>query len=779
MKFHKLTVVFFAALLPWALHAEAQSKASVGKDQLANIYQVGADETLWYIASKYAIEGVSIWQFLISTYQLNPHAFVRNDISRLRVDSQLFLPSEKQITSLTPAEAEASFKQLLVGHSLPVVSHQFMTLSQIEAVKYKSTHQVRNGETLWRIATNNALDDASVWQMLMSMYQINLHAFLRKDISRLRVGSVLVMPTLNQANHLSSEVAELAYRRLLSASATPPAVRSKELDPIKAVGRSVSKVDAEADVSKSVVENAKWVAAEIASVTVKDDVQKTISPKSNPKAVESTLILKKVTIIGNESFSKDTLHSLLSDAVNTVQDLSQLEQLAARITRFYQDQGYSLASAVIPAQVIRGGDVTIQVIEAKYGQVNLTNNGRVSDDFLAAAAGSMRAGTVISDANLNASLLLLSDVPGIVVSASLSPGSSVGSTNVILDVEDSQPYFGSLSVDQYGDENIGKEQVSGSLAVNNLAGHGDVLTASGVFSSADMKFGRLSYDWLLNGDGVHIGAAYSGLNYAVGKELESAEIDGSVRTGSVWIIRPLLRSLDANVSAQVQYDVNQLKDHRLSTRMDRTISAVSLIVTGDQQNAYGLGGLGSWTFRLKRGDLRFDDSAAESFDAGSAVTRGGFEKINLNITNIQRVSDKARIYFNASWQLASSNLDSSDKLSAGGLGAVRAYKSGVLTGDTGYVGSVEFRYYLAEAFDGRLTGSFFYDSANVTVNKVPWQGLTSANSASISGAGAGLEWIGPQQVSAKLDIAVPTGPASALVANRPSLNLWLKMTKGF
>lgn len=305
-----------------------------------------------------------------------------------------------------------------------------------------------------------------------------MHAFLKKDISKLRSGSVLAIPTLKQATYLSSEVAELTYKRLLAASAASPLAVAQGIASIKSLDEATSKPKEQPNMAA--------IVGEVAAVTA--------LPKSNAEPVESFFILKKVTIIGNESFETQTLQALIADAMNTAQNIAQLEQLAARITRFYQDQGYSLVSALLPAQTVREGNVTIRVIEAKYGQVNLTNNSGVSDELIAATLAPMQAGNVISDASLNTSLLLLSEIPGVLVNADLSPGFEIGSSNRTLEVDDGQAYSGSLSVDQYGDANMGKERTFGSLAVNNLAGHGDVLTVSGMVTSADMQFGRLAYD---------------------------------------------------------------------------------------------------------------------------------------------------------------------------------------------------------------------------------------------------------------------------------------------
>ena len=666
----------------------------------------------------------------------------------------------------------------------PYVSGQ--TKASIDPAQVVKVHEVMRGETLWRIATNNALDGVSVWQLLISIYQMNLNAFVEKDISRLSAGSQLWLPSISQITSLSPAHAEAAFEQLISGSLVSlPALPAKALESVEITTETVT-VHVSANIKEveevaEIVEVVEVVEVVAVKEVVVQKIEPAVSQKINPAPAEAPFILKKITIVGNESFSGETLHALVSGAEGTAQNITQLGQLAARITQFYQDQGYFIVRAILPAQPFSQGNVTIRVIEAKYGQVNLTNNSSVSDELLVATASTMQPGTVISDANMYTSLLLLSDVSGLVVSSSLSPGSKVGSSDVSIVLEDSQPYTASLLVDQHGDAYTGKERITGSVEVNNLAGHGDVLSVNGMLSSGDMQFGRLAYDWLFNGDGTHLGAAYSGLNYRLGKEFSSTQANGSSRTSSLWAKHPLLRSLDANLSVQLQYDVNQLKDHidSSSLRTDRTIFATSLIITGDQKNTYNLGGISSWSLGLKSGDLRFDDSAAEIADASSAVTKGHFSKINLNLNHLQSVSDKASVYLTATGQWASHNLDSSDKLSAGGIGGVRAYGSGALTGDTGYVGSAEFRYYLTPAFDGSLTGSLFYDTAYVMVNKAPWPALTSANSATISGAGVALDWVGPNQASVRLVVAAPTGSASSLVTDRPSHTVWLNMKKGF
>lgn len=76
-------------------------------------------------------------------------------------------------------------------------------------------------------------------------------------------------------------------------------------------------------------------------------------------------MVKTIQITGNTLFDTAILHALVADAEGKSITLSQLSELAARITDYYHSHEYPLARAIIPAQVIRGGIVNIEIIEAR------------------------------------------------------------------------------------------------------------------------------------------------------------------------------------------------------------------------------------------------------------------------------------------------------------------------------------------------------------------------------------------------------------------------------
>lgn len=98
------------------------------------------------------------------------------------------------------------------------------------------------------------------------------------------------------------------------------------------------------------------------------------------------------------------------------------------------------------------------------------------------------------------------------------------------------------------------------------------------------------------------------------------------------------------------------------------------------------------------------------------------------------------IQLDASAQTSNKNLDTSEKLSLGGISAVRAYPSGEGSGDQGYHLSLEGKYLLIpNTFIGNVGASIFYDYGSINQFKDPGSiTMTTPNSYSLSGYGLGL-----------------------------------------
>ncbi|WP_158229126.1 ShlB/FhaC/HecB family hemolysin secretion/activation protein [Collimonas sp. PA-H2] len=504
-----------------------------------------------------------------------------------------------------------------------------------------------------------------------------------------------------------------------------------------------------------------------------DQDRHTSLPTSAPISVQ------EIQIVGNTLFDTATLHALVAEAEGKSVTLPRLGEYATRITDYYHLRGYPLARAVIPVQSIRAGLVRMQVIEANYGKITLDNRSRAGDALLQKTLSPLQAGRAVTQAGLDRTLLLASDIPGVAVSAILKPGEEVGTSDLQVQTDPTVQVVGNVTADNFGNRYTGQARFGVAVNVFNPLRHGDVLSIGALSSGRDMNYGSISYETLLNGLGTRMGGSYSALHYILGDSLGALDARGTAQVASSWVKHPFIRTRDANLYGQLQYDRKQLDDRigASSIKTDRHLNNLSASLNGDWRNGMLAGGIDTWSIGLTAGRVGFDDRAAQLADAATAKTQGGFTKWNGNFAHLQNLNQNDSLYLALFGQWSNGNLDSAEKMVAGGPYTVRAYDIGVLSGDTGVFGSVELRHDLGQFASGCWQVLAFVDSEHVRVNKNPW--LPGDNGATLSGAGFGMTWSGPDQWHAKLYIAIPFDSTPQLIGDNKSVRAWAEIGKAF
>jgi hemolysin activation/secretion protein len=338
---------------------------------------------------------------------------------------------------------------------------------------------------------------------------------------------------------------------------------------------------------------------------------------------------------------------------------------------------------------------------------------------------------------------------------------------------------GSLTLDNDGNRYTGRARIGGDVSLNDPLHHGDVLDANLQSSGKGMDYGRVSYDFLLDGQGTHLGGAYSALHYILGESLASLDGHGTAQVESLWAKHPLVRTPEFNVYGQLQFDRKELNDDIdvSSIRTDRHLDNWTASLAGDWRDALLTGGNNSWSAQWVLGRVDFDDAAAQLADAATAKTQGRFLQWNATFARLQRLGPKDGLYVALSGQWANANLDPSQKMVAGGRYTVRSYDMSAVSGDTGVQASAEWRHELAPAWHGQWQTVAFLDSEHVVVNKNVW--TRGINDATLSGTGMGLDWTGPDRWNAKAYIAARLGPVPAPVGSSAFMHAWIEITKGF
>lgn len=502
-------------------------------------------------------------------------------------------------------------------------------------------------------------------------------------------------------------------------------------------------------------------------------------PAADAGPAGARLQVNALQLTGQTLFSEAELIAATGFTPGGALNLSDLRLLAAEIARYYNSRGYFLAQAYLPAQDIDDGVVTIAVIEGRYGAIELRNQTGLSDRVARGVLSGLDSGDTIANAPLERRLLLLSDIPGVAVRSTLSPGTEVGTSNLLVDVYPGRPITGSVEADNGGNYFTGEYRLGGSVYFNNPTGQGDVIGLRVLASDGGLLYGRASYQTQV-GKGV-IGAAYAHVEYELGREFKSLDADGSADIFSVFGAYPLIRSRSSNLYALAGADAKYFEDRTGATGMrdERNSRSLTAGFRGDHRDSLGGGGFNVFSAGITVGELDLETPAVRAADALTARRNGGFNKLQFSAARLQNVAGPLSLYAAVRGQLATDNLDSSEQMSLGGPYGVRAYPEGESYGDEGYVANLEARLLLPEwqTLPGRVQLIGFVDVGEVRIANDPW--FDGPNHARRSGYGAGVTWSDLNDFYVTASYARKLGNAEATAAPDKSGRFWVQFVKLF
>jgi hemolysin activation/secretion protein len=468
-------------------------------------------------------------------------------------------------------------------------------------------------------------------------------------------------------------------------------------------------------------------------------------------------------IVGNQTVDTATLQALVDDQAGKAYNLFELNKLARRITDHYQGQGYPVARAVIPAQKISSGVVTIEVIEGKIDKFVFRGNDSYDAEFLA-RWGQPLVGEQVRIAPLEQRMLKINDLPGLEARAVLTPGAEYGTTTVDVSVEE-DPVEGQVSINNYGREEVGEHRLDASVNLNNPFGIGDQLGFRGSYSQGGLiKMAGLNYSLPLNVDGTRLAINYTAVDYSIGGSLAALDINGETTLGGITVIHPFLRSPKENLFGT--FNVRSFSGKQLMS--DSPISKNSVVVMeagmawnriDDRSNVTAAGLRVSSNFRDSREGERTD---AQKF------------KIDGEISRLQRLGKTWDLKLAASAQWSPDTLADAEKFSLGGPTSVRGYPAADVRGDRGAFASIEVRY-RTELGSVPSYLSLFTDGG-YTARVHPGPGVSRSNT--IGSAGFGVTLFPTKTLIAELAAAVPTGDLDPN-DSRKNGRIWFNLTRTF
>lgn len=495
-------------------------------------------------------------------------------------------------------------------------------------------------------------------------------------------------------------------------------------------------------------------------------------------AIAPTIVVKVLRIANAQRFSESDLIAATQFKSGEAITLAQLRSIALQVADHYHKHGYFLAQAILRPQDVKDGVVTISMVEGQYGNVVVRNHSRLSDGIAKRLVDDLKSGDTVDIASLESGLMLLSDLPGVEIKSTLTPGASVGAADLIIDVAPGRIVSGTIEADNFGNRYTGEYRLGGSVNLNNPFGWGDIASLRILSSLDGFSYGRAAYQ--LQIDRASVGVSFTALAYELGEEFESLEAHGTAKISGLYARYPIVRRRSGNLSVVANLESKTFRDEldvvspAVITRKKANVAMMSLIGDRKTQSKNARGSASNFALTWTSGNLPLLDAQAINSGAGTAG-EGHYDKVGLSAAYLKGITQSLSLYVSVDGQWAADNLDSSEKMSIGGASSVRAFPEGEGNVDEGYVVTVEARApFTIPKIPGGWEVVAFADvgSGNQSVDPQSF-GAGQRNRRTLSGAGLGLNWSLSRHFYLRTSYAHKIGAAVAASVPDSNSRVWV------
>ena len=442
---------------------------------------------------------------------------------------------------------------------------------------------------------------------------------------------------------------------------------------------------------------------------------------------------------GNSVLTNEQLQATVTEFAGRELNFGEMQQVTERIEALYHQAGYFLTQVVLPPQQIRAGTVNINIIEGSLGQVRLEGESRISPDTLYRLLDKLPKGKAVTEAMLDRQALLINDLAGGTASMDLQAGDAPGTTDVVLIQNPARLFTGRVGLDNHGLPATGEYRLGLYAALNSPLHLGDRLSGNVVTSNTGkLQTYGLRYDLPMGGDGWSVHLAKTRAVYALGGAFSSLDASGTADSWQAGVNYPWLRSRNANIFTELQVDSNRLTDNlgALSLNLKKRSYALSFTPYADWRDKWLGGGANQASIELRTGKLNLgSDAKLLDLPPTGANTDGSFSKLILNVERQQYLAKNISLTGRWKQQFASTNLDSSEKVTIGGAQIMLAYPVGQASADEAGVGKLALNWQA----DKNLYFSLFAEYAQLELLHNPIAG-TTGNNANLRDAGLAMSW---------------------------------------
>jgi hemolysin activation/secretion protein len=414
------------------------------------------------------------------------------------------------------------------------------------------------------------------------------------------------------------------------------------------------------------------------------------------KKSEPRFFVLKILLEGNQHISGQDLGGLLHAYENRAITVTDLRKLASGITLRYRKKGFVTSFAYLPPQKVQDGAVRIRIVEGKTGDFHVTGSRYFRKKKILSYLD-MKKGQVLRYEDLRRNLVRLNQNPDRTVRAVLSQGKELGTTDVLLNVEDRLPLHAGFTYDNQGNERSGKERFGFTIRHNNFSGGDDILLGGFIFGK---DFGAVLAQYGVPSPLFHskfIGG-FRHAQVSPKKDLKPFGVNGVSQAYFAKLERTLFDKYFAKVNFSGDLSLG------LEFKESRT-KVLSGTFSRERLRLFHIGSsfreLDRWGETLLGNEFSFgvNGFGARVYSASRSTHRAvepDFFRYRLSLTRSQRMFWQTHSRLRMEYQYSPDSLPFQEAFSLGGASSVRGYPEGDYLADTAFL--VNFEYFIPAFF---------------------------------------------------------------------------------
>ncbi len=461
-------------------------------------------------------------------------------------------------------------------------------------------------------------------------------------------------------------------------------------------------------------------------------------------------------VLGNSLLTQDAIERAVYSHLGPARTLADVEAARVALEKAYHDRGYQSVVVQASGESLPAGVLTLQVTEAKLGEVKVTGAKHASAEAILDRFPSLQAGAAPNLAQTEAELKEANRFPNRQVTPLIEPGETPGTINVELAVEDSLPLHATVQLSNDYSQGTRPLRLMGSLRHADLWGAGHQLTATYLVAPQDKDNLEVFSGSYLAPFG---NSRWSALLYGYKSNSNIASLGGTNVLGDGYavgvrgILNTPFKAQGLFGSLNFGFDYKNFKETITLPDVEEDIRTPIDYVAGSVAYTFGISrdsdalnatlGLTAGIRGLGKDVVVIDGIAYPVFGnkRGSLDARANFVHFNLDADYTHTFKNDIALFWRLSGQLSDSPLISNEQFAAGGLTSVRGYYQSEGVGDDGVNAAFELR----SPSLGKWLGEFvdewrFYSFVDGAYIRVRDPGLGAQSSFKLWSTGVGTRF---------------------------------------